>query len=176
MEKNENDQREILLKPTKILFMRRSMKFDNRGCPEASYKCFTVYLEENKYTLNRARRAGFDWAIIGFNDDGFYEKNCKNIEFQAGTKAFLNGEEIAIFGYPHNNEHKTSDYYKMYGMKTRAMKQFEIKKHINTDRYYIVQRGIDTDSGQSGSALWFIENGIVFIVGVHVGGKPVTSD
>eukprot|EP01084_Bolivina_argentea_P184859 318822_1 len=41
--KKENDQREILIKPTKILFMRRSMDFNNFGCPKMTYNCFTIY-------------------------------------------------------------------------------------------------------------------------------------
>eukprot|EP01084_Bolivina_argentea_P190821 327805_1 len=144
-----------------------------------TYNCFTVYLEHDKYASNQARRAGYDWAIIGFNDDGFYDKHCKNIQFKHRkyfTKAFLRGQGVAIFGYPNNKDQMNTDYFKMYGMKSTEMLQFNVEKNVNTDRYYIIQRAIDTAPGQSGSCLWFIENGTVFIVGVHVGGKGVTDN
>eukprot|EP01084_Bolivina_argentea_P081245 147137_1 len=78
-----NDKKYIT--PTHIEFTRRDLTPNNFGLSKQSYKCEEVYIPD-AYENNTILKRGFDFAVLMFIDDGYYNQNCKNIILDVGTK------------------------------------------------------------------------------------------
>eukprot|EP01084_Bolivina_argentea_P047078 86728_1 len=77
------DQKKII-KPTAIEFHRRKITPTDFGQMESTYKCREIYVPKAYIPLITKQKKcfgekGFDFAILMFNDDGYYAENCKDI-------------------------------------------------------------------------------------------------
>eukprot|EP01084_Bolivina_argentea_P039998 73902_1 len=171
------------IKANKIEFIRCSIhkqyqkKMQNKsdelvikyGDEEKIYLCNmntnTSWIDDQKYELYSSTSAGYDIAIISFEDiDGYYKKNIPTkIDVQNGKNTIEKIKQFNIWGYPFD---KTG----MYGMKS-IQTNYQFKQHSKTDQIYLKQEEIDTTAGQSGAVIW-TKNGSQFILcGVHTGGS-----
>eukprot|EP01084_Bolivina_argentea_P265973 450983_1 len=167
--------KEITIKATKITFRDRSIQHNNYGETVENYDCKEHYVPDNEYETCPVPKSGFDWAFLQFTDNNTYAERLKKIHIQLviGSDEFnvKKQREYAIFGYPHidNNQHA------LLGMFSDSINQFEIKHNVKTKMQYLQQTAFDTGSGQSGSLIWFKENNIVKICGIHCGGSQGTK-
>eukprot|EP01084_Bolivina_argentea_P047079 86729_1 len=75
--KKKCDSKKII-KPTFIEFHRYVATNNQFGDLEDSYECQEIYVPK-AYEKHRFGEKGFDFAILMFNDDGYYAENCKDI-------------------------------------------------------------------------------------------------
>eukprot|EP01084_Bolivina_argentea_P014532 27151_1 len=88
------------LKPTHIDFKRRTTTKSNFGMVEYRYKCEEIYVPPG-YEENTILQRGFDFAVLIFRDDDtYYSKYCKNIQYNIGREVIKSHKQWCIFGYP----------------------------------------------------------------------------
>ena len=80
----------------------------------------------------------------------------------------LTNKRINVTGYPGDKVREKPNMYEMWGMEGKAN---------NIDHYRgLMDYIIDTGKGQSGSGVWYEENGDYYVCGVHVlGGQTVNT-
>eukprot|EP01084_Bolivina_argentea_P310237 536802_1 len=153
-----------LIKPTHIYFSRRGNGAKHQlGKIVKKFQVhkYEVHKQYNKFPTPRG---GFDIAVmvIKCNDKAsinLYKEHCKKITLVNDITFGANKSVLHIFGYPGDKrmEKNYSVYYYLFGMgtsKLNANNQFEIKKNNDSNKLYIVNRGIDTTVGQSGSCIY----------------------
>eukprot|EP01084_Bolivina_argentea_P312285 540647_1 len=163
---------------THIEFNRRSIIPITYGYKEASYECTEIFVP-TAYEKNIAVKKGFDFAILMFEDDGYYmQQNYELIQLDIGTNVLENCKRFGIFGYQKEN--------KMYGyaMKRDGTEQgIEIRETTKPSqdfqqisKYVLIQRTVDATGGQSGSPVFIKNENVAIIFAVHVGGHEKDNE
>eukprot|EP01084_Bolivina_argentea_P050504 92888_1 len=164
-----------ILKAGKIYFNRKTLKGELIG----KYKCDIVWINDVLYEKHPFPPAGYDSAIIKFEDDeGYYENTCKNIMLLNGRKFYKRikskKNSFYIFGYPAFVKGETTQQENMWGAES-IEDEFEVIKHKKTGCFYLTQNEIDASVGTSGAAIFSIYkiNNVHYtaIFGMHTGGK-----
>eukprot|EP01084_Bolivina_argentea_P170704 295813_1 len=173
----------LLIAATKIEFVRQCTEYGSDfGKPLILKKCTEVFNDDKNYKMYPSVSAGFDIAVVKFNDsNNFYAKYVSNIVLQKIYAQQLKSIPVFnIFGYPYERPVK---YQKigsgtggMFGMES-AGNNYSIEMHHQTNRRYLKQRAIDTSPGQSGSCLWYKDPKTqqIIIFAVHTGGHTQTQ-
>eukprot|EP01084_Bolivina_argentea_P301239 519637_1 len=171
----------IMLKASTIKFKRRLTQkqilefksdglIENKifGDMEQVYECRIERIDDLQYQQYPSPISGHDWTILSFSDhDHYYTDKTGNIQIRNDIQTLLKYHSFNIFGYPSDYKHQ------MYGMEANN-NEFKIKTYPSTQKQYLLQRSVDTVSGQSGSAVWVnTNNDITVIVGIHSGGNKV---
>eukprot|EP01084_Bolivina_argentea_P276903 472584_1 len=175
-----------LVKPQDIYFSRRGNGFSTKY--EVG-ECITTYQVEkggykipDKYSIFASPKGGYDICIIKFecHDTNVYKHVCPNIRL-INDDTFGNNEcSLYIYGYPYSGREEKNKriYYYLYGMGTSKINNtntFIIAENNHSKKQYILNKGIDTTKGQSGSCIYsYQENNrnLFLIYGVHTGGSP----
>ena len=156
-------------------------------------KKFEEYQIINFYHLDYKHKdcVDNDLAILVFQDhDGYYKhlfgRNPNKIKLFPSDKIPKRQIiEYSCYGYPHNDtEKRTEDIWGMkapsykvvtYEDKDNDIKQeheFYFRKHEKTDKSIFKYNAIDTEGGQSGSAIFTSFRDRTYgIVGIHTGGN-----
>eukprot|EP01084_Bolivina_argentea_P014778 27636_1 len=172
-----------LIKPKDIYFSRRSNDTKTLGQAIETYQVESYELPD-KYTKFASPKGGYDISIIVFtchdkHGINLYGKLCENINLIRDTLFGGNKCVLYIYGYPGSMREKKNKriYYYLYGMGTSKIDEtnsFILTTNVNSNKDYIVNRGIDTTVGQSGSCIYSYndnDNTSYFIYGVHSGGS-----
>eukprot|EP01084_Bolivina_argentea_P282555 483682_1 len=182
-----------LVKPTSIEFIRRCILQERTdvntgarytfGDPESVYEIDKYYLPEILYKLWRSPISGYDICIMIFqcknNEIAMYKNICPRIQLKCDKTLGGNKNRLFLYGYP-NDKYKIKNndkQYQMYGMSTgMSGNKFKIEKHAKSGKEYIVNNQIDTQAGQSGSAIWSYGSSEKFnVYGVHSGGNEANQ-
>eukprot|EP01084_Bolivina_argentea_P050506 92891_1 len=164
-----------ILKAGKIYFNRKTLKGELIG----KYKCDIVWINDVLYEKHPFPPAGYDSAIIKFEDDeGYYENTCKNIMLLNGRKFYKRikskKNSFYIFGYPAFVKSKTDQRENMWGSES-IEDEFTVIKHKKTECFYLTQNEIDASKGTSGAAIFSIHEidnvHYTVIFAVHTGGN-----
>eukprot|EP01084_Bolivina_argentea_P032691 60514_1 len=157
------------------------------GDVEKIYNISETYLSERyqqyveKYQQCNPSMCGYDIAIMAFHctdqdDAELYNRICPKIRFQTPPDKTFGGHQnmLCIYGYPSDKKSKNGEY-EMHGMSTGISGHgFITQTHNKTGELYIVNNTIDTQPGQSGSAIWSCDNekkDNYIIYGIHSAGK-----
>eukprot|EP01084_Bolivina_argentea_P272701 464374_1 len=171
-----------LIKPKDIYFARRGNTKQDLGETIARYQVEDYSLPD-KYNTFSTPKGGYDMCIIVFkctdkNGITLYTKYCSTIRL-IGDATFGGDKCVSyIYGYPGETRRKENGriYYYLHGMGTSKIDEeskFEIDKN-DQNKLYIVNRCIDTTSGQSGSCIYsYYKNDSkqYLIFGIHTGGS-----
>eukprot|EP01084_Bolivina_argentea_P154130 268705_1 len=173
-----------LIKPTHIYFTRRGHgdKYE-LGKSIQRYQVDDYTVHEQYYKLPSSR-SGYDISIVIIkcndqNSINLYQSTCKKISLINDETFGANTRVMHIYGYP-GDKRKEKDYriyYYLFGMGTSKLdktNQFHVKMNDDTNKLYIVNKGIDTTSGQSGSCIYSYNGNDTdryLVYGVHVGGS-----
>ena len=120
-----------------------------------------------------------DLALLKFKDhDGFFEELFKRNEnvVDLGCCDDINPKDIteySIYGYP---KRKDQTKYELWGMTAKSSELVEDKSGIEHKVYVQLNKkntlfeydAIDTEGGQSGSAIWIQKGNTYQIVGIHI--------
>eukprot|EP01084_Bolivina_argentea_P004754 9001_1 len=174
--KDRKFQQKIWITPTKIIFRDRSIKLNNYGETLNSYECKEIYVPDERYRDMWKPKQGFDWAYLAFYDNGVYEARLRAVAFDLvdgcnlfSDKLRISGKTFGIFGYPDDKKDI------MVGMTSNKSNRFILATNKTTKQNYLYQRAIDTKGGQSGSLIWYKQQGTINVCGIHVGGKERTQ-
>eukprot|EP01084_Bolivina_argentea_P114871 204416_1 len=165
---------------TAISFKRRSNDVKTFGELIKRYDDCKVVKFDKLYHEYRAVTHGYDWVILSFIDnDNYYSKFCKNITFKPATDILQQCTEINIFGFPGDKQDQNKQFG-LWGMKSKAIEKFKIKKNMKTGCKYLHQTAIDTYAGQSGAIIFCTESKLkvsnlnktnkAIVFAIHVGG------
>eukprot|EP01084_Bolivina_argentea_P272700 464373_1 len=171
-----------LIKPKDIYFARRGNTKQDLGETIIRYQVDDYSLPDKYMTFSRPR-GGYDMCIIVFkctDETGIklYKKYCSNIQL-IGDATFGGDKCVSyIYGYPGETRRKENGriYYYLHGMGTSKIDEeskFKIDKN-DQSKLYIVNRCIDTTSGQSGSCIYSYnknDSKQYLIYGIHTGGS-----
>eukprot|EP01084_Bolivina_argentea_P109655 195996_1 len=171
------------IKPTHMYFDRRGIVKKRLGESMQRYEIET-YKYRQEYDAFCTASSGYDIGILickckDKNGINIYKQHCSSInlindESLGGDKYILH-----IYGYPgeKREEKNFRVYYYLFGMGTSKMNvtnNFEIQKNKETSKMYIVNKGIDTTGGQSGSLIYGYngnDESTYLAYGVHTGGS-----
>eukprot|EP01084_Bolivina_argentea_P054532 99989_1 len=163
-----------LLQASKIEFKRRctmkkkykeSGEFLEFGDNEETYeidvdKCCIM----QEYSNLPLTTNGYDICIMQFHDkDGYYKDKVKNI-YLTNDLIGMNKCSLSIFGFP--GDKACADKYEMWGMSTMKNNVFA----LSLNKRVIINKEIDTQPGQSGSAIFNANDGQYMIYALHAGG------
>jgi len=168
-------------KPFSIRFERRHTFRFKKPKVDKTYSCILAAAHPKYQYDNQDPN---DLAFLIFKDDGYYQnifRQHKNIQlFQSDL---LNGEcEYEIYGYPTNDDPFSrvsleEDYVgELWGMKAPSLSFQEyngkaLLMYVKQKGDFFVYTAIDTEGGQSGSAIFVEINGDYYIIGIHTGGE-----
>eukprot|EP01084_Bolivina_argentea_P242239 406441_1 len=165
-----------LAKAKGVQFIRRCIEEKSFGSHEAEYECdMKQNIVSPEYSSWAHPRSGNDICILSINDKdcaNFYRGYCKHIYFVNDSKLFNNDTcQMHVFGYPGDKRplHKAE----MWGMSTSNGNDLYVAKN-NTNgnkESFVVNKEIDTKSGQSGAGVYCIENNECWICCIHTGGS-----
>eukprot|EP01084_Bolivina_argentea_P268337 455737_1 len=181
---NYNQLADKIIAATSILFRRREIIEEARvydekekqtnvyklGSNRKCYDCKCEYVNK-KYNTYPIATSGYDYSILSFinNDNYNYSMYCKNIIISNQILLLKNNNihNFKIFGYPIS---KKSNHYPMYGMKSTST-NYSVQMSKKSNLCYFKHKEIDTSGGQSGSAIWYNQNGVTIIFAIHSGGN-----
>eukprot|EP01084_Bolivina_argentea_P233587 393396_1 len=178
-----------MIKATKIQFQRRSIKkkyykgSDNEkeevifGDVIKTYNnIHCEFINDSMFEIYYKAPHGYDLAIISFIDaTQFYSSFCKHVKITNDRFVLdksVQGKEVVhfnLFGYP--GDKNVKDEYQMWGMESSG-NDYWIKRNNKTKHEYLKHQEIDSFAGQSGAAIWYIDdigNNVIFAV--HAGGN-----
>eukprot|EP01084_Bolivina_argentea_P253963 426820_1 len=178
-----------LIKPTHVYFSRRGDGINKKyklGETIQRY-CIADYKFPNEYEAFPTGRSGYDICIAIFKcpaDDkhtiNLYNKHCSNISLITDETFGGNKCPLYLYGYPYEKRQIKEDYktyYYLFGMGTsnfNVSNNFSIGKNVYTHKSYIVNKGIDTTGGQSGSCIYSYyhnDKKRYKVYGIHSGGS-----
>eukprot|EP01084_Bolivina_argentea_P154131 268706_1 len=183
---NKTIKTDNLIKPTHIYFDRRAHNNCTKYTLGESIDRYQIekYECHSKYYTFPSPKSGYDMCILIFTmkDQSvidLYSQICSNISL-INDETFGNHKCVMhIFGYPGEKRKKKNYrvYYYLFGMSTSKIdstNKFKVNINIDTHKSYIVNKGIDTTVGQSGSCIYAYNNNDsekYLIYGIHCGGS-----
>lgn len=133
-----------------------------------THKKYKTTQNENIYTLksfNKNYSIYEDYGIIILPDDELYSKIGNHFRLTVYDPNILNDVEINIAGYPGDK-----DYCTLWADKTKNYFTY-INPSSNPNRYEYLKYDFATETGVSGSPVWFNQNGQSIVFAIHTYGN-----
>eukprot|EP01084_Bolivina_argentea_P079532 144260_1 len=190
---SDTDNKTYPIKKRKYIYFQRIETFrDEKAQVVETYRLkdlkpndlqFTALRNGDKYKYITADKDENDLAVLAFEDPcGYYkkmfdEKSDEIIHLQAVGKIPKNVTlTYNVYGYPCGNDKiaqgKGVKMGELWGMRSQSFSVVETEnKYVIRKEKYFYYNAIDTEEGQSGSAIYLCKsNGTYAIVGVHTYG------
>eukprot|EP01084_Bolivina_argentea_P103563 185486_1 len=182
--KNKTKKNGNLIKPTHIHISRRSYGVKHSlGQTVQRYQVHD-YKYPEIYSKYPTPRGGYDMSILiakCHDSDGItlYKTHSAKISLINDEQFGGKSNVLYIYGYP-GEKRKEKDfrvYYYLFGMGTSKLESthnFAVIINTDTNKQYIVNKGVDTTAGQSGSCIYsYNENDSAryLVYGIHSGGS-----
>eukprot|EP01084_Bolivina_argentea_P087854 158635_1 len=172
-----------LIEPTHVYFDRRENVIEDKlGKINQRYTIDGIKEFPKEYRNFPSAQSGYDICVLSFecrdqHGIDLYRSHCSKIRLIYDESFGGDKYQLYIYGYPGSTREKKnkSVYYDLKGMGTSntGEHQFEITKN-KCDKLYIINKGIDTTAGQSGSCVYSYQGKDVsqyLIYGIHTGGS-----